>query len=127
MLKPHIRVDTKELRKELRKIDEPSMTAELKDTNKRAADIVIAAALPNVPVRTGRLKASVRSGGGLSGATVRAGTVKVPYAAAIHWGRKKRGVIVGRPFIYNAVQATREQVIDQYKKDINSLLRKMKG
>jgi len=75
----------------------------LADANKKAAEVVVRRALPNVPVRSGKLKASVKAMSTPKKGNVRAGTPsRVPYAAAIHWGRKRGGVIPARPFLWNA-------------------------
>lgn len=51
---------------------------------------VISAA--NVPVRTGRLKDSLRAGKGRTKAVVRMGGARVPYAGVIEYGWKARGI-----------------------------------
>lgn len=123
MAGPTIVVDgLDELRRELRRIADKGLNDALKAANKEIADEVIARALPRVPVRTGRLRASVRGSGTLAGAVGKAGSARVPYAAAIHWGRKKGGVIEGRPFLTDAAHEVEQHASDTYLAEIDRLL-----
>lgn len=116
-----------ELRRELRRIADKGLNDALKSANKQIADEVISRALPNVPVRTGRLLASVRASGTLAGAIGKAGNARVPYAAAIHWGRKRGGVIGGRPFLRDAAQQVEQNVADDYLATIDRVLDAVRG
>ncbi len=111
----------------------------LKDANKKAAEIVVRLALPNVPVRSGRLRASVRAQSSAKKGNVRAGTPsRVPYAAAIHWGRSTGAVgykhghyaksahpLEGRPFLWNAKNDALEsgELEDAYAQACNNVVR----
>lgn len=119
--KPTVSVDATALRAELRRIADSGLKKELRAANKSAAQVVVDKALPNVPVRTGRLRASVRALAGQTDARAAAGSASVPYAAAIHWGRKTRGVIQGRPFLSNAAQQHAKEVTDVYSEAIDGL------
>lgn len=112
-----------ELRRLLRQVADKELTDALKAAHKEAAKVVVAKALPNVPVRTGRLKASVRALGSQRSGRAVAGNKAVPYAAAIHWGRssgnvsfkhgrysKGQGAITGRPFLWNAAQESLPEI-----------------
>ena len=96
---------------------------ELKQTHLKAAKIVEKAARPLVPVRTGKLLASVRASGTQRFAAVRAGKKSVPYAPPIHWGWAKRG-IKPNPFLYEALDKRRDEVIKAYEKQIAELGRR---
>ena len=96
---------------------------ELKQTHLQAAKIVEKAARPLVPVRTGKLLASVRSAGTQRFAVVRAGKKSVPYAPPIHWGWAKRR-IKPNPFLYEALDKRRDEVIKAYEKQIANLARR---
>lgn len=74
----------------------------MQTANAKAAGIVAALAVPQVPVRSGRLRSSIRALATAKKGNVRAGSTLAPYAAAIHWGRKQHGVIKARPFLWNA-------------------------
>lgn len=135
MASPAITVEgADELRRTLRQIRDAGLTKELKAANKSAAQVVVERALPNVPVgKSGRLKRSVRALGSQRDGRVRAGTAKVDYAAAIHWGRKVGNVgsppgnrkggnaITGRPFLWDAAEAARNEVTDTYAAGIERL------
>lgn len=129
--KATVQVEARELRRALRQIGDQGLKDTLKAANKTAAQRVVDVALPNVPVRTGRLKASVRALGSQAAGQAKAGTAKVDYAAAIHWGRiqgnvwgGKMGVnpIKGRPFLWDAAQVARPAVIDEYRESIDHLM-----
>lgn len=93
-----------ELRRAIPAVNVGLETKALKFANEKAAKTVALLALPNVPVgATGRLRKSLRQTATAKKANVRVGTPRqVPYAAAIHWGRKQHGVIEGRPFLWDA-------------------------
>jgi hypothetical protein len=120
---PSIRVEgADELRRALRYIGDAGLKNELKAAHKSVGQLVAESAIPNVPVRTGRLRASVKALGSQRDARVKAGTARVDYAAAIHWGRKRGGVIVGRPFLWNAAQRAQGRVVNQFERAIDRLL-----
>ena len=114
----------KELRRDMRRIANSDLNQELRDANKEIAERIVGRALPNVPVRTGRLKATVRALGNLGGAVGKAGGAAVPYAAVIHWGSPKRG-IARRPFLRDAADSVESGVVDDYERRINRLLEKV--
>lgn len=120
-----IDVDYRALKRELKRIADRGLKQELARANKEIAESIVAKALPNVPVRTGRLKRSLRALGNQSGAIGKAGSSSVPYAAAIHWGRKQGGVIVGRPFLREAANTVDKKVVDIYEKRIKRLFAKV--
>lgn len=123
-----------ELRRAFRRAKEKGLQNELKAANKSAAEVVVRRALPNVPVRTGRLRSSVKALGSQRDGRVKAGTARVDYAAAIHWGRKQGNVgsppgnrmgvnpVNGRPFLYNAAQDALNEVTAEYQSRVQALL-----
>lgn len=105
--------------------------SDLKDANAQAASIVSGRAQSWAPVRTGGLKASVRSSGTKTAGIVRAGNNRksksgVPYAAPIHWGWKARN-IRANPFLSYSAQATEATWIRLYESLVNTALSKIKG
>lgn len=79
----------KQLRRALKEAGDD--LSDLKDLHKRVATIAASAAKPLTPASdrsTGRLKASIRAAGTKTAAVIRAGSKRVPYANAIHWGRR---------------------------------------
>lgn len=134
-MNPSVRVEgADELRRAIRAIKDKELGAALRDANKSAAQVVVDRALPNVPVLTGRLKASIRALGNQRGGTAKAGTKAVPWAAPIHWGRRVGNVgrppgnrmggnpITGRPFLHDAARGAEAQVVDQYEQGIGRLM-----
>lgn len=120
---PVIKVEgAAELRRALRYIGDQGLKDALKDAHKSAAEAVVKRALPNVPVRTGRLRRSVRARGSQQDGRALAGTAAVPYAAAIHWGRKRGGVIKGRPFLWNAARESTSTSEKQFIEKLDVLL-----
>ncbi len=110
-----------ELRRQLRKIADSDLSDEMVAANKELAKAIVDDALPNVPVLTGRLKRSVRGLGNKGGAVGKAGSAVVPYAAAIHWGRKNGGLIQSRPFLRDAAKNVEKDVADRYWKRVEKV------
>ena len=71
--------------------------SDLKAAHKQAAEIGVRAVQPITPVLTGRLAASVRGAGTTTAAIIRAGKKAVPYAGAVHWGRKMWPSMISTP------------------------------
>lgn len=111
-----------DLRRDLRRLGDKGLTDALKRANKTLADAVIRLALPKVPTRSGRLKQSVRGLGNQTGAVGKAGGAAVPYAAAIHWGRKQGGFIKATPFLHDAASVLESEAPDIYAKEIEKEL-----
>ncbi len=129
MAQPAIRVEGgRELRRKFREAGD-DMT-DLKDLHKQLADDVAGTAKTKVPVRSGRLRNSIRGSGTKTAARVRAGNnrksgpTSVPYAAPIHFGWSRRG-IKPQPFLYEALDDRRQEVIDRYNDQIDSIIRKV--
>ncbi|CAB4135447.1 Bacteriophage HK97-gp10, putative tail-component [uncultured Caudovirales phage] len=92
----------------------------MKETHKRAAEIVIQGAKRYVPVVTGRLAASIRNSSTQRMGRVRVGSASVPYAGPIHFGWPARQ-IKPQPFIYDALDGRRAEVAAVYVKRIDEL------
>lgn len=115
----------KELNSQLRKVKSKELDDELKSIHADLAKEITKRALPKVPVRTGALRASVRSSGTKTSAIGRAGSKRaVPYAPAIHWGWPKRG-IKARPFLQDAAAAIEKDVADDYAKAVEAMLNRV--
>ena len=129
MAQPAVRVEGgRELRRKFREVGD-DMT-DLKDLHKELADDVAGTAKTKTPVRSGRLRNSIRGSGTQTAARVRAGNnrksgpTSVPYAAPIHFGWGRRG-IKPQPFLYEALDDRRQEVIDRYNDEIDSIIRKV--
>lgn len=122
MTVPGVSVDGgRELRRALKAVD--GGIADLKSVNKAAAEIVERAALPLVPRRSGALAGSIRSAGQAAGGIVRAGRKAVPYAGPIHFGWAARN-IKPQPFLYDALDARRSEVVERYESEVSSLIKR---
>lgn len=87
---------------------------------KAGASIVASEAKTEVPVRTGKLKRSIRAGSSATrGGIVRAGNrTSVEYAKPIHFGWRSRG-IRPQPFIYKAMDKRRDEVLQKFQDEID--------
>lgn len=142
MAAPSVTVEgLREVRKELRDFDDRVGKEALKSAHKTLADRVVRKALPRVPVRTGRLKASVRGLGSVTAARGKAGSAAVPYAAAIHWGEGMGNInastgatfgrparnIRGRPFLWDAIDSLEHEAVEEYAHQLDQLINRMRG
>ena len=122
-------VGYRQLKKELRQLGDEAV-ASLKQTNKEAADLVADTARPNIPVRSGRLKGTLRTTGTMRGGVVRMGRKAVPYAGPVHFGWPNRpnaakgwrgGPIRPNPFLYEAMDRRVTEVMAIYSKYLETL------
>jgi len=121
MAKPVIRVEgMRELSRSLKGLD--TAIKDLSAANLAAAQVVEKAAVPLTPKRTGRLRQTLRSSGTKTGGRVRAGKKAVPYAGVIHFGSPKRG-IRPRPFLYDAADQRRGEVVAVFENRVSALIR----
>jgi len=114
---------------------------EIAEANFQAAQTLIRAALPRVPVLSGRLKSSLKAGRAQGQAEARAGNNgRLGYAAPIHWGWARvgashRGVLtpngVGafrniepQPFFSEALGYTYQEILANYEKHMQGLVNK---
>lgn len=135
-MKPEFQIEgLKELRRDLKNLRDKELDKQLKLANEIIAKEIVARALPNVPSRTGRLRASVKGIGRLTGAVGKAGSPsRVPYATVIHWGRKfgnvgsppgnHRGAnpVRARPFLTEAAAGIEQNIADRYMAEIDKVL-----
>lgn len=99
---------------------------DLKDANNAAGRIVLDAARPRTPTRTGALAASGRANRAAGKANVVFGTARVPYGPPIHWGWAARH-IKAQPWVTTAAQATQGDWVAAYERDIQRVLDSVKG
>jgi len=119
----------RELKRDLRRMGDEAI-ADLKRVNKEAADMVADTARPEIPVRSGRLKGTLRTTGTMRGGVVRMGRKAVPYAGPIHFGWPSRpapargwrgGPIAPNPFLYEAMDKRVGDVMDTYMAYLETL------
>lgn len=112
----------RELRKALKNAQKDY--EDLKAAGLEAAEPVERQARVLVPKLTGALEGTLRSAGQASGAVVRAGFARVPYAGVIHFGWPARN-ISPNPFLYDALDQRRSDVIRIYQERINDISKKV--
>ena len=116
-----IRVEgAKEFRSALRSIA-PELRAEMRTVNLEAARVVLPVALARVPVRSGRLRSTIRVLASQRAGRVAAGKKLVPYAGPIHFGWPARH-IRPQPFLWNAIDSRRSQVIAVYERRVSQVV-----
>lgn len=106
----------------------------------QASMILIAAARPLIPVKTGTLASTVRPRRTQYGASVQAGGKMAPYANPIHWGWKvvsssHRGTlrpgtyrgIKPQPFFSEALGYTQEEILRNYERLMRETIDKLPG
>lgn len=117
----------RKVRKAFKEID--ADTSDFTKLHRRLADTVAGTAKTKVPVRSGRLERSVRGKATKTSARVEAGNNRksgpssVPYAAPIHFGWGRRG-IRPQPFLYEALDDRRQEVVDRYNAEVRSIIRR---
>lgn len=101
---------------------------ELKEVNRRAADIAKAEAVARAPRgKTGRLAGSIRAGATQkAGIIIRAGRKTVPYAGPINYGWPARN-IRPRTFVNDAVASTESQWAKEYETFVKKTMNQIKG
>jgi hypothetical protein len=112
----------REVQRDLRRLGKDTRK-ELKGTHQRAAEIVLAGAKRLVPVRTGRLAASMRAMSTNTSGRIRVGKASVPYAGPIHFGWPAHN-IKPNPFIYDALDPRRDEIVGLYEERIDQLIKK---
>jgi len=95
----------------------------LKALNLDVATIVSNRAKDIVPRRTGALADTIRPSGTKTAGRVRAGFRRVPYAGPVHFGWPARR-IQPQPFLYDALDQRRGEVLDRYFEGIKKIQRK---
>lgn len=111
----------REINRVLQNIGVPNK--EVSAAAKRSAEVLISEARGLVPVRTGKLRDTIRLGATSRGkVTIRAGNNNsVPYANPIHWGWFKRG-IRPQPFLAKALGYKREEIYQKWFEEFERLI-----
>jgi hypothetical protein len=113
--------------KQLRQMDDGTKK-ELKSIYIQSANIVFRNAMPRVPVRSGRLKSTMRVSASTRSGSVRAGGKRsAPYAGPVHFGWPNRpnlarswygGPIRPNTFLYSALDARRAEVEEMFVRGV---------
>lgn len=128
-------IGAKQLRKSLKAAGED--LTDLKAAHRQAAEIAAKASAALTPVgKTGQLRRSVRASGTATAGIIRAGKKSVPYANAIHWGRKwwpnkqtsqHQAPFWGRPFLSNGAQNSEGQWLPIYERTVEGAIERVEG
>jgi len=122
MASPSVKVEgAKELRRALKQFEDGA--SDLKGAHLEAARVVERRAGELVPRRSGALAGSGRSSGQASGGVVRFGRAAVPYAPYVIFGVPSRNM-APQPFIYDALDDRRSQVVEVYEAAVDKLINK---
>lgn len=99
---------------------------ELKQANRRAAQIPLPLAKTVGPKKTGKLLGNARAGATQRMGYIRAGGKRIPYAGPIHFGWPSRN-IKGQPWITKAVEQTEPIWFEVYTSHVNKIIDKING
>lgn len=138
MVKVVVGIDgAQDLRRRLRRAGDD--LTQLREVHTEIGKRVAALAKPRAPIGpTGNLAATVRASGSKTTATVRMGSKRVPYANAVHWGRriwpsikapeppsgrkKHTSVIARNDFVHQSAKALDGWIQDRYAKYIDEVI-----
>lgn len=119
----------RDVRRALRRAGGTELLDALKAEHAYIARVVVQAAAPRTPRRTGRLAATVRGSGTRGLSVVRAGGARTPYAGVVHWGSGNRARppmnIRPNPWISDAAQATETVWANHYEAALRALIRRI--
>jgi hypothetical protein len=110
----------RDVQKAMRNFSDDSRN-DMKETHRKAGQIVVDGAARLVPVRSGALLASLKSAPTQRQGRVRVGSAAVPYAGPIHFGWPARH-IQPNPFIYEVLDGRRQEVYAIYAQRISELI-----
>ncbi len=102
---------------------------EIKLAGQQSGEAVANEARSLVPVRSGKLRDTIRVNKAVRKVTISAGNNRsngVPYANPIHWGWFKRN-IVPQPFFVKAIGITRNEVYNNYLRQLDRLMAETKS
>ena len=129
-------IGARELRRSLKQAGEDLQ--DLKAANLEAATIAARASADLAPRGpTGNLERTIRASGTKTAGIVRAGNKKVPYAAAVHWGRnywpnaehskRRRNKTTAQPFISEGAKDSEGQWLPVYERTIEGIIQRVDG
>ena len=121
----------KELRRKISVLD--GNFDDLKELHTDLAKIVADRASQLAPVKSGKLRDTIRASGTKTAGRVRAGFKRVPYAGPVHFGWATRpdfnkgwqgGPILPNPFLYDALDERHNEVFETYFNGVKKIQRK---
>jgi len=120
----------KALAMSLRRLGDEELSKEMRAASKAAAEEIVPYAQRRAPVRTGKLRASIKADATRSIARIKAGSPsRVPYARAVHSGRyvnqRTRGIRVKpQPFIREAIPEAWPKLVKAYEEGLNEVAKR---
>lgn len=122
-MKPAVEIDgLKELQREIRKLRDKELNAEMKKANKAAAQVAVDDGKPRAPRVSGSLSSSIKAANSAKYAAIKAGSPKkVPYAGVIHFGWPRRN-IQPQPFLDEAIRAKFGDIRDTYEDALRAVV-----
>jgi len=131
-----IQVDgLREFQRNVRTLRDKELNKAVREANKASGEVLIPQAKHESPdgrrdaksskkYRPGKLDKSIKVTASAKGAVIKAGSAaRVPYAAAIHFGFRKRGINANR-FLFRAMARRSAQVAATYERRIQAVVQK---
>lgn len=100
----------------LSKLDEEAKE-QFKGVGFEIGKIVAQQAREEVPVRSGRLRGTIRPVKTAWGAAVRAGANRAPYVGVIHFGWRQRNIRRNQ-FLYRAIDVKADEALNMYLEEV---------
>jgi len=135
MSQPAISVEgLKEVIRDFKRVGDVELPKELKALHKDLSSKVASRASANAPVKTGKLKATIRGLGSQRYGVVKEGKASIPYAGWVDFGGNKRGRgggIQSRPYlsngriIYPALDELKPTIEREYNNALEKVLRRL--
>jgi HK97 gp10 family phage protein len=97
---------------------------DLKAASKKAGNVVADESKSLAPVKSGKLRNSIRASNTKNKSVVRAGGARLPYAAPIHYGWPGHN-IEPHPFLTDALSIKHDEVITVYEEELEALIRRL--
>ncbi|AFU62204.1 hypothetical protein TG1_9 [Streptomyces phage TG1] len=131
-----VRVDgLRELQRNVRALRDKELNKAVREANKASGEVLIPQAKHESPdgrrdaksskkYRPGKLDKSIKVTASVKGAVIKAGSAaRVPYAAAIHFGFKRRNISPNR-FLFRAMARKSDVVAATYERRIAAVVQK---
>lgn len=128
-------IGARELRRSLKAAGDD--LADLKAANAEAAQIAARASADLAPRGpSGNLERSIRGSGTKTAGIIRAGNKRVPYAAAVHWGRRWwpnkersrfKSPALGQPFLSEGAQNSEGEWLPVYQRNLDNIIERIDG
>ena len=122
-MKPKVEVkNLKSLQREVRRVKDKELNAEMKKANKAAAGVAVEKGKPKAPKVSGSLASSIKAANSAKYAAVKAGSPKkVPYAGVQHFGWPARN-IQPQPFLDEAIRENFGEIRDTYEDALRAVV-----